>query len=115
MSKLIINTKAEIGYTFPVELKTNPLDVSVQNGPLTGHPRHLNKITLDLVNANSVSVNGKRLTIRQTTDDMSLSINPVTEKVEFRLLGYSKDPTVTINQTTPLPLQINGVIAEVTF
>ena len=46
---------------------------------------------------------------------MSLSINPVTEKVEFRLLGYSKDPTVTINQTTPLPLQINGVIAEVTF
>ena len=112
---LIINTKAEIGYTFPVELKTNPLDVGVQNGPLTGHPRHLNKITLDLVNANSVSVNGKRLTIRQTTDDMSLSINPVTEKVEFRLLGYSKDPTVTINQTTPLPLQINGVIAEVTF
>jgi hypothetical protein len=112
---LIINTKAEIGYTFPVELKTNPLDVSVQSGPLTGHPRHLNKITLDLVNANSVSVNGKRLTIRQTTDDMSLSINPVTEKVEFRLLGYSKDPTVTINQTTPLPLQINGVIAEVTF
>ena len=46
---------------------------------------------------------------------MSLPINPVTKKVEFRLLGYSTDPIITINQTTPLPLQINGVVAEVTF
>ncbi len=112
---LAVNTSAEIGYTFPVELKTNPIDVAVEGGPLTGHPRTVNKVTVDLINASSVSVNGNRLTIRQTTDDMSLPINPVTKKVEFRLLGYSTDPIITINQTTPLPLQINGVVAEVTF
>ena len=33
---------------------------------------------------------------------------------EFRLLGYS-DPRVTISQSFPLDLQINGMIVEVAF
>ena len=39
----------------------------------------------------------------------------VTGKKEFRLFGYNRDPQITITQTAPLDLQINGLIAELIF
>ena len=108
-------TTAEIGYSFNVEAETLPIDAQVQGGPLTGNPRRVNRVILDLVNTLSVSVNDKRLIIRQVTDDLGAGRIAVTGKEEFRLLGYSKDPTVRITQSAPLSLQINGLIAEVSF
>ena len=67
------------------------------------------------MNTLSVSVNEKRLVIRTVTDDFSQARVPVTGKKEFRLLGYSKDPTVKITQTAPVSLQVNGIVAEVSF
>lgn len=110
-----INTKLEIGYTFPVELKTNPIDAAVQNGSLTGEPRSVNKVIVDMNITGSIAINGSNLIIRQTTDDFSLGRKSFTGKKEFRLLGYSKDPQVTITQEAPLSLQVNGIVAEVTF
>ena len=46
---------------------------------------------------------------------MSQERPAVTGKEEFRLLGYSRDPRVTISQSFPLDLQINGMIVEVAF
>lgn len=106
-------TTAEIGYKFDVTLKTNPLEFSVDNGPVTGLPRGLGSVFLDLNSTLAVSVNNTALTIRQVTDDMSKIRTPVTGKKEFRLLGYSNDPQVEITQSEPLPLQVNGLIAEV--
>lgn len=108
-------TSAEIGYKFDVELETLPIDANIGNGPLTGNPRMINRVILDLVDTLSVSVNGKKLVIRQVTDDLSLDRTPVTGKKEFRLIGYKEDPTITITQTAPLSLQVNGLIAEVAF
>ena len=110
-----ISTKLEIGYTFPVELKTNPIDIAVSNGPLTGEPRSVNKVIVDMNTTGSIAVNGSNLIIRQTTDDFSLGRKSFTGKKEFRLLGYSKDPQITVTQEAPLSLQINGIVAEVTF
>ena len=108
-------TSAEIGFKFTVEAETNPIDAQVNGGPLTGHPRSVNRVILDLLSTLSCSVNAKPLVIRQVTNDFSQDRVPVTGKQEFRLLGYSKDPTVKITQTAPLSLQINGIIAEVSF
>ena len=108
-------SSAEIGFKFDVTLKTNPIDTLAQQGPMTGEPRSMNKVILDLSNTLSVSVNNKNLIIRQVTDDLSLARQAVTGKKEFRLLGYSKDPQVTISQSAPLSLQVNSLIAEVTF
>ena len=93
-----------------------PIDANIGNGPLTGNPRSVkSRVILDLVSTLSVSVNDKKLVIRQVGDDFSLGRNAVTGKKEFRLMGYSKDPTVTITQSAPLSLQVNGLIAEVSF
>lgn len=108
-------TSAEIGLKFDVEFETLPIDGAVQGGPLTGNPRGINRVILDLVDTLSISVNDKRLVIRQVTDDLSLGRNAVTGKREFRLLGYSKDPTVKITQSAPLKAQVNGIVAEVSF
>ena len=110
-----ISTKLEIGYTFPVELKTNPIDIAVSNGPVTGEPRSVNKVIVDMNTTGSIAVNGSNLIIRQTTDDFSLGRKSFTGKKEFRLLGYSKDPQITVTQEAPLSLQVNGIVAEVTF
>ena len=73
-------TSAEIGFAFNVEAETNPIDANVGGGPLTGEPRSVNKVILDLLNTLSVSVNDKNLIIRQVTDDLSLARTPVTGK-----------------------------------
>ena len=98
-----------------VNLTTNPLGRIAQNGPVTGAPRSLDSVVLDLNTTLSVSVNGTSLLVRQVTDDLSLQQAPVTGKKEFRLLGYSRDPQITISQSAPLPMQVNGLIAELVF
>ena len=108
-------TTAEIGYKFDVELTTNPIDASLGNGPTTGIPRGLGSVIVDLNNALSCSVNGTALVIRSVTDDLSLQQSAFTGKKEFRLFGYSRDPQITITQTAPLDLQINGLVAELIF
>jgi hypothetical protein len=108
-------TSAEIGYDFNVQAETLPIDAQIASGPLTGEPRSVTRVILDLYDTLSISVNNKRLVIRQVGDDLSQDRTPVTGKKEFRLLGYSKDPTVVITQTAPLKMQVNGLIAEVSF
>jgi hypothetical protein len=39
----------------------------------------------------------------------------ITGKEEFRILGYNRDPRVSISQSFPFSLQINGMIMEVSF
>ena len=108
-------TSAEIGFKFDIELKTNPIDSNLGNGPLTGIPRGLGSVIVDLNSTLSISVNGTALVIRNVTDDLSLEQSAFTGKKEFRLFGYNRDPQITITQTAPLDLQLNGLVAELIF
>ena len=108
-------SSAEIGFKFDVTLTTNPIDTATQQGVLSGEPRSLNKVIVDLSDTLSCSVNNKNLIIRQVTDDLSQARVAITGKKEFRLLGFSKDPQVTVSQSAPLSLQVNSIIAEITF
>ena len=106
-------TNAYIGYQFDLELTTLPIDGQLPSGFMTGDPRHISMVTLDLVDALSVSVNGKDMVIRSVTDDFSLAREKFNGRKEFRLLGYSRDATVTISQSVPFDLQVNGMSIEV--
>lgn len=91
-----------VGIPFDIEVKTNPIDASMPNGPVTGDVRGVSSAVLDLKDARSVTVNGRPL----------VTTEPFTGKKEFRLNGYGRDPQITITQPHPLPLQVNGLIAE---
>ena len=108
-------SSAEIGFNFDVELKTNPIDAQLGNGPITGIPRGIGTVYLDLNNTLAVKVNSTALIIRNVTDDLSQQLTAFTGKKEFRLLGYNADPQITITQDAPLDLQVNGLVAELIF
>ena len=108
-------TSCQVGFGFDVELKTNPIDVNTAIGPETGQPRSLSRVILDMSETLSVSVNNKKLIIRKVNNDFSQPRQAVTGKREFYLLGYNKDPQVTVTQTAPMFIQVNGLVAEVSF
>jgi len=108
-------SSCQVGFGFDVELKTNPIDVNTAIGPETGQPRSLSRVILDLSETLSVSVNNKKLIIRKVNNDFSQPRQAVTGKREFYLLGYNKDPQITVTQTAPMFIQVNGLVAEVSF
>ena len=95
-------THAYVGKKFTAKIVTNPIDASIGGGPLTGSVRGMTNIVVDLKGARSLTVNGHKL----------VTETEFTGKKEFRLLGYSRDPQVTIEQEDPLALQVNGLVAE---
>lgn len=115
VSAVKLSTSIEAGYKFVPELKTMPLDAQVPGGPLMGRPRKITNVVLDLTETLSISVNGTNMIIRNVTFDPSQPRQEFTGKKEFRALGYSKDPVVTISQIAPLPMQLNGMVVEVAF
>lgn len=115
LSAVKLSTSAQIGYRFIPEIKTLPVDGAVPGGPLTGRPRKITMVTLDLEETLSVSVNGTELVIRTVQQNQASGVNAVSGKEEFRVLGYDKDPRVTISQSAPLPIQVNGLVTEVAF
>ena len=65
------STEAQIGYKFIPELQTMPLDAQVPGGPLTGRPRKITNVVLDLNETLSISVNGTNMIIRSVVFDPS--------------------------------------------
>lgn len=91
-----------VGIPFDIEIKTNPIDAATGNGPVTGDVRGISAVIVDMKDTRSMLVNNRPL----------VTTLPVTGKKEFRLTGYGRDPQVTITQAHPLPIQVNGLIAE---
>lgn len=105
-------TSAQIGFKFDVNLRTNPIDASVTNGPLTGIPRGVASVYVDLFESLAVTVNTSEMVFR---DVINPQLSKFTGKKEFRVLGYNRDPQIEITQVYPLDLQINGLVAELVF
>lgn len=92
------------GKPFTAQIKSNPVDAVIGNGPATGEIRGVSAVVLGLVDTYSAQVGTRNIT---------LPVTGFTGKKEYRLLGYSRDPVVTISQSNPLPMQVNGFISEV--
>lgn len=108
-------TSSFVGYSFTPTLKTMPIDGRLASGPLTGKQRRITSVILDLFSTLSVSVDGRDMIIRNVNDDFALGRNAFTGKKEFFVVGYSRDPQVTISQSVPLDLQLNGMVLEVAY
>tara|TARA_Y100001938_G_C8099918_1_gene440918 strand:+ start:4609 stop:6840 length:2232 start_codon:yes stop_codon:yes gene_type:complete len=108
-------SSAFIGYAFTPEMQTLPIDGTLSNGPLTGKQRRIASVILDLEETLSVSVDGTDLIIRQVNDDFSTARTAISGKREFFVLGFDRDPTVTVSQSAPMALQLNGMVMELAF
>ena len=95
-------THAYVGKKFTAKIVTNPIDASMGAGPATGEIRGLANVVVDVKNARSMKVNTRPLVTEAG----------FTGKKEFRVLGYDRNPQITIEQDDPLSLQVNGIVAE---
>lgn len=95
-------THVYVGKKFTAKIITNPVDAAMGSGPSTGETRGVTNIVVDFKNTRSAKVNTRPLIVESS----------FTGKREFRALGYSRDPQVTIEQNDPLPMQVNGIVAE---
>jgi len=103
VSALYTTGDVEIGFAFTATLTSNPMDATISNGPRTGDYRGLSTVVLDLVRTYDAKVNTRPTLISSS----------FTGKKEVRLLGFDRDPQVSITQVKPLPIQVNGFVAEV--
>jgi hypothetical protein len=108
-------SSAYIGYAFVPEMKTLPVDGTISNGPLTGKTRRIASVILDLEDTLSVSVDGTDLIIRNVNDDFSTARTAISGKKEFFVLGFDRDPVVTVSQSAPMSLMLNGLVMELTL
>ena len=90
-----------IGESFTSKVITNPVDASLGNGPATGEVRGITNVVVDVKETSSMTVNSRPA--------ISSSF---TGKKEVRLLGYDRNPQVTIEQDEPSLIQVNGIVAE---
>ena len=84
------------------QIITNPVDTVAGNGPVTGDIRGIGTVVVNLKESDSLKVNNRTVS----------NITGFTGNKEVRLLGYGRNPQVTIEQDDPMPLQINGLISE---
>ena len=108
-------TVAYVGFQFDPILETFPIDQLVQGDSITGRPRKIDMVTLDLLDTLAVAVNNKDMILRNVNDDFSLDRTAFTGYKEFRLIGIKRNPTVKITQSVPFDLQLNGMVVEMSF
>ena len=113
-------TGVRVGFNFTPIVETMPLDKEVETGPLTGQPRRINKVIIDMSDGLDVKMKTTGdtyypLVIQQTNFTVNTDVSATTGRKEFNFLGYSKSPTINISQNDPLPLKILGLAMEITF
>ena len=96
------HTHFYVGKKFTAKIITNPIDTVVGNGPVTGDIRGIGTVVLSLKDATSVKVNNRAIS----------NLNGFSGNKEVRLLGYNRNPQVTVEQVDPMPMQVNGLISE---
>lgn len=109
------HTYVYVGKKFDAKIVTNEIDASMGNGPVTGEVRGIGRILLDVKDAFSLKVNNKSIPISSRTNPETPSqsiLDPLVGKKEVRTTGYTRSPQVTIEQSEPLPLQVNGLVVE---
>jgi hypothetical protein len=89
------------GLDYTVKVITNPVDASLGSGPATGEIRGITNVVVDVKSTKSMKVNSRPVVSSEFTG-----------KKEVRLLGYNRNPQVTIEQDQPTSMQVNGIVAE---
>ncbi|MDA0989744.1 MAG: hypothetical protein O3A51_03235 [Verrucomicrobia bacterium] len=106
----------QAGMPFTAEIKPNPAEpAATVHGRLTGHPKRISRVLVQTHETITFSVNGREILSRLVDDDFSVVPTKESTIRDIRLLGYSREPSVTLSFPRPLPATIVGLTMEVVF
>ena len=105
---------ATVGLTFTPTLESMPPEIQTDEGSSRGRPARIVRAGVQVSESVRLVVSGEGANITNIDDDYSIPPDPESGMYRFSgPLGYSLDPTVTVNCDVPLPLTILGLALEV--
>ena len=103
----------EAGLSYVPTIKTMPLNIDLANGPNAFAKKKIARIGLQIYESNGIIVNDQRIADKTIAINQFDSPDPYTGLKRIHVLGWSLEATVTITQTTPMPMTILNIGMEV--
>lgn len=106
--------RVEVGVNFVPEMELQTPEAVVEGGSLVGKTKRIGLVTVSMHETLGITINDKPIFFRQFGDNIfDEPLQPFTGSKEVILLGWEKNPTVTIKQVEPGPFHILSVAQEV--
>lgn len=102
-----------VGMDYTLRAETFPPFLEGIAGGGAGQDMRLTEVFVHVLSSARFGLQGQTLTAYQIGDDITQPPPLRSYAAKFRLLGWRKDPTLTITQAEPLPLTVLGVSMEV--
>jgi hypothetical protein len=104
----------EVGLDYDVKVKTMPLNVDFQNGPILTRKKRIVKVIVNLYQSLGIYIDGTLLPDR-TLGESVLDTTPVpyTGLKEIFMLGWTDLAQIEITQVDPVPMLLIGLSLEV--
>jgi len=103
----------EAGLAYLPTIETMPLNIDLANGPNASAKKKIARISLQIFESNGIIVNGQRLADKTIALNQFDAPEPFTGLKRIHVLGWSLEATVTITQSTPMPMTILNIGTEV--
>jgi len=105
--------KVEVGLDYDVTVKTMPLNIDFQNGPILMRKKRIVRAILHLHESLGIYVDDELLADRLLGDALDAVITPYTGIKEISKMGWTELAQITISQKDPLPMLLMGLSLEV--
>jgi len=104
-----------VGLYYTSVTETLPPVITDYEGPMAGDYMRIIECYVHVISSAVFSADGYALSAYQVTDDVSAPPPLKNGPQRFQFLGWEREPTITITQTDPLPLEILAIRTVVAF
>lgn len=102
------HTNIAAGFSYTPSLTTLPVEPQLPEGFAVGTKKRIVRSVLRFLGTLNISVDGMELTVAK-----DVGSTPFTGEAEFYHRGISRDPTLTVTQTEPEPVELLSLMQEV--
>lgn len=103
------------GLYYTSEIETLPPVIQDDEGAMAGDVMRIVECYVHVLNSARFAANGYRLSAYQVTDDVSQAPPLKSGPQRFQFAGWQREPTITIAQVDPLPLDILAIRSIVAY
>ena len=105
----------EVGLPYLAYMQPMPFDANTRSGTLTGKKRRLSRLIVETYDTLSLKLEDDVILTRDVTDNLPGQPKPRSGPYEFNILGYSRDPTITLALNEPMKATILSMSAEIAY
>ena len=107
-------TSIEVGLDYDVKVKTMPLNIDFQNGPILTRKKRIVRVIVNLYQSLGIYIDGTLLPDRTLGENvLDTTPTPYTGLKEIFMLGWTDLAQVEITQVDPVPMLLIGLSLEV--